>query len=109
MIPSEYFYDPDENEARAAEESTPLSELTDEAIAIGAAYGIPSHVREFIRRNIPDSGMPTEEQIALEEEAAREMFNQRFNEAIGADLDPEIMRKGEEPGVHFLCPPFGFV
>lgn len=41
MIPAEYFYDPDENEARAAEESTPLSELTDEAISIGASYGIP--------------------------------------------------------------------
>ena len=90
MIPPEYFYDPDENEARASEESTPLSELTDDAISIGAAYGIPSHVREFIRRNIPDSGMPTEEEIAFQEaallEGQREMFNERFNQAIGAEL-----------------------
>ena len=96
MIPAEYFYDPDENDARAFEESTPLNELSDDVISVGAFYGIPSHIREFIRRNIPDSGMPSEEQIALEEEAAREMFNQRFNEAIGADLDPEVVNNGEE-------------
>jgi hypothetical protein len=96
MIPAEYFYDPDENEARAAEESTPLSELSDGIISIGAAYGIPSHVREFIRRNIPDSGMPTEEQIDLQYEGAREMFNERFNQAIGAELDPEVVNNGEE-------------
>lgn len=96
MIPAEYFYDPDENEARAFEESTPLNELSDEIIAVGASYGIPSHIREFIRRNIPESGMPTEEQIALQEEGAREMFNERFNQAIGAELDPDIVNNGEE-------------
>jgi hypothetical protein len=98
MIPQEYYEGPDENEARAAEESTPLSELTNEAISIGAAYGIPSHVREFIRRNIPDSGMPSEEEIAFQEaaliEAQREMFNQRFNEAIAADLVADDSESG---------------
>lgn len=96
MIPPEFFYDPDENGGRAFEESTPLDDLSDDVIAIGAYYGIPSHIREFIRRNIPESGMPTEEQIAFQEETAREMFNQRFNEAIGAELDPEVVNNGEE-------------
>ncbi len=100
MIPAEYFYDPDENEARAFEESTPLSELSDDVIAVGASCGIPSHVREFMRRNIPDANIPSEEEIALQEaaliEAQREMFNQRFNESIGADLDAEIVTNGED-------------
>jgi hypothetical protein len=40
--------------------------------------------------------MPTEEQIDLQYEGAREMFNERFNQAIGAELDPEVVNNGEE-------------
>ena len=96
MIPPEYYQGSDENDARAFEESAPLDDLSDDVIAVGAYYGIPSHIREFIRRNIPDSGMPSEEQIAFQEETAREMFNQRFNEAISAELNPEVVNNGEE-------------
>lgn len=96
MIPAEFFESAAENEARAFEESTPLSELSDEIIAIGAAYGIPSHVREFIRRNIPDANMPSEEEIDQRVEIAREMVNEQFNQLTGAELDLDGEDNGTE-------------
>lgn len=64
MIPNEFW----ESSAPSEAEDPKVGDLSDDTIAIGAAYGIPSHIREFIRRKYPDVVFKSEEQIALEDE-----------------------------------------
>lgn len=86
MIPSEYW----ESEDRAADEQPDVADLSDDVIAIGAAYGIPSHIREFIRRQHPEVPLKSEEQIALEDIGAEQDVQIRENEVFGLNLDSDI-------------------
>lgn len=66
----------------AAQEQPNVGELSDEAIAIGASYAIPAFMREFIRRQNPDMNFKSEEQIALEQQAAKEDIDLRYEQEI---------------------------
>lgn len=75
----------------AAEEQANVGELSDEAIAVGASYAIPAFMREFIRRQNPDMNFKSEEQIALEEQAAKEDMALRYEqEIVGLSGEDEL-------------------
>lgn len=79
-----------------------VGELSDEAIAIGAAHAMPAFIREFIRRNNPELKLKSEEQIAREEEAqfieARNEIAEREELLLTYLIDEdegEIAQRGE--------------
>lgn len=75
----------------AAEEQPNVGELSDEAIAVGASYAIPAFMREFIRRQNPDMNFKSEEQIALEEQAAKDDIALRYEqEVVGISSEDEL-------------------
>lgn len=74
----------------AAQEQPNVGELSDEAIAIGASYAIPAFMREFIRRQNPEMNFKSEEQIALEAQAAKDDIDLRYQqEIVGISDDVE--------------------
>lgn len=86
MIPSSFFEENDDSELYQPS----LSELSDDAIAIGAAYGIPSHIREFVRRKHPEIHFKTEADIAQEEQGARDDAERRYSELFLRDFTETV-------------------